>query len=643
MGISLILIPLAMDQIRQFATAMGFSLTRIKWQLLIAVVVLIALANAIGLILTWTKLQGKVIALLEFPERVKGRWALVGFVLLAISLSTFSLISFDSYLGRIIQGRIWIRMLIFWWLSVAGGYGIKMLKKQLTWPQVFGIILLLQGMVFSLVLLFLQISNCPFVLGWSESSRYYDASLFFAKRIYGVDVPPPIMWPALHLLLSIPFAFGDFPIWVHRTWQIVLTIGLTAAIGVKLAQRVTISNRLTKWLFIVFVFLFLQQAATYSNLLMIVLIILGFVKPLQYWKSLLVVVIVSTWAGLSRINWYPIPGILAATLYFLEVPLSRNRRGVFHYLLTPVSWFFIGTLSAIASQYAYILWSGNGGVDAYFTSLRSTFLWYRLFPNATFVFGILPGTLLVSAPLLLILSIRIWGGLRNWHPIRLTGLGVILIVLFAGGLVVSVKIGGGGDLHNMDAYLITMLLVGAYLFFGCFTPERGSTPTSFSWGLVGLAVVFPLWFAIQTGSPYQTCNSTETKQALKEIQSRSSQVVQHGKEVLFLSQRHLLAFKTLEGIPLVPDYEKDILVEMVFANNRAYLKQFYNDLVNYRFGLIIADPQFVVSKGRSNFFGEENDLWVQRVTVPLLCYYEPIFTSNSLKVEVLVPRAIPCQ
>jgi hypothetical protein len=31
------------------------------------------------------------------------------------------------------------------------------------------------------------------------------------------------------------------------------------------------------------------------------------------------------------------------------------------------------------------------------------------------------------------------------------------------------------------------------------------------------------------------------------------------------------------------------------------------------------------------------------VTIPLLCYYEPVFTSYSLKVEVLAPRAKPCQ
>jgi hypothetical protein len=643
MGINLILVVLAMGQIQHFAIEMGFSLTRIKWLLLIAAVVLIALANATGLILTFTKLREKVVAILEFPKQATGYWALAVLLLLAISLSAFSLISFHSYLGQIIQGRIWMRMLTIWWLSLAGAYGLKMLKKQLTWPQALGTILLMQGLVFNLVLLFSQISNCPFVLGWSESNRYYDASLFFAKRIYGISLPPPIMEPALHLLLAVPFIFGDFPIWIHLAWQVVLTIGLTAAIGVVLAQRVAITNRLTKWLFVAFVFLFLQQAATYAHLLLTVLIVLCGVKPLKYWRSLLVVVIVSIWAGLTRFNWFPIPGILASILYFLEVPVERNRRGVFHYLLTPLSWFFAGTLAAIASQYAYILWSGNGNIDAYFTNLSSTFLWYRLFPNATFVYGILPGTLLVSAPLLLILSAGIWGRLRNWHPIRLMGLGAILIVLFAGGLVSSTKIGGGGDLHNMDAYIITLLLIGTYMFFSQFIPENSLTAITIPWAMIGFAVIVPFWFAIQAGGPYQTCNPTETKQALTEIQRRSSQVTRAGQEVLFLSQRHLLAFKTIQDVPLVPDYEKDIMVEMIFSNNRTYMEHFYLDVVSYRFGLIIADPQVVVSKGRNYLFGEENDAWVHKVTIPLLCYYEPVFTSYSLKVEVLAPRAKPCQ
>ena len=159
------------------------------------------------------------------------------------------------------------RILIFWWLSLAGMYCLRMLKKQFAWQEALGVILLLQGLVFSLTLIFTKISNCPFVLGWSESNRYYDASLFFSKRIYGIQLPPPIMEPALHLLLAVPFIFGDFPIWVHRSWQVVLTISLEAAIGIIMVARLLITNKLTKWLYVGFVFLFLQQMATYAHLL----------------------------------------------------------------------------------------------------------------------------------------------------------------------------------------------------------------------------------------------------------------------------------------------------------------------------------------------------------------------------------------
>jgi hypothetical protein len=88
-------------------------------------------------------------------------------------------------------------------------------------------------------------------------------------------------------------------------------------------------------------------------------------------------------------------------------------------------------------------------------------LWYRLFPNATYGTGILIGLMIASSPLAaLLIYLRVsrrWK-LSSWQQIVI----LFAMLAFLGvGLVASVKIGGGGDLHNLDMFLIGMLFVAA--------------------------------------------------------------------------------------------------------------------------------------------------------------------------------------
>ena len=43
--------------------------------------------------------------------------------------------------------------------------------------------------------------------------------------------------------------------------------------------------------------------------------------------------------------------------------------------------------------------------------------------------------------------------------LQLLAIGIGLTGFFIAGLIVSSKIGGGGDLHNLDMYLMTLVLV----------------------------------------------------------------------------------------------------------------------------------------------------------------------------------------
>lgn len=46
-------------------------------------------------------------------------------------------------------------------------------------------------------------------------------------------------------------------------------------------------------------------------------------------------------------------------------------------------------------------------------------------------------------------------------------------------------------------------------------------------------------------------------------------------------------------------------------------------------------------RGSEYSFGEENDAYVKWVTQPLLCAYEPNYTSIETNFQLLVPRTTP--
>ena len=146
-----------------------------------------------------------------------------------------------------------------------------------------------------------------------------------------------------------------------------------------------------------------------------------------------------------------IPALLAATFYFLEVKVAdRNWR---RYLVQPLIWFVSGVGIGLLTWYGYAQLSGqpDGNFGIYFTS---NMLWYRLLPNATFPGGVFLMTMLASLPLIGIIIIHLYRSGLNYHLVRHLGVATIVLVLFTGGLIVSTKIGGGNNIHNLDAYLL---------------------------------------------------------------------------------------------------------------------------------------------------------------------------------------------
>ncbi len=528
------------------------------------------------------------------------------------------------------------------WVVWAVAFIQAIILKRITrfsWSTDFVMALLLNGVIFQIYSIFQPVTDYPFSMGWSEASRYYYGSLLFSQSIYSVKLPLSIWHATRYFLQAIPFIIKGLPLWADRLWQSLLWLGLTGLTSFLIVRRMKPQNWETKLFLGGWFFLYVFQGAIYYHLQICIIIILLGVSARHPWRSLIAVLVASFWAGMSRLNWYPVPTMLAITIYLLEEPFSRLNN-FWRYIAKPALWAVLGLVTALLGQAFYISISGNIDLSAFSSSLHSPLLWYRWFPNDTNPLGVIPGILIVSLPLFALLFRILRGRLNNLHFLRWSGLALMTLALFGGGLVVSTKIGGGGDLHNMDAYMAMLALVMAY-----FVAERVETESASSsgfeavtWPFVVLMLIVPIAFSLSHIVPPIQYDRV---QANKDLSTLRATVQSYSKlgEVLFMYERHLLTFDMIPNVPIVQEYEVIPLMEMAISGNQPYLDKFYTDLKNHRFIAIVATKQNLDEN--SGDFAEESAMWNQLVAYHLLCEYEPNLTLKSSNIQVLVPRVVP--
>ena len=578
----------------------------------------------------------------------------IGWLIFFVVLFLIPYVKFIFQVGRarnpFMDGML-LTIIYYWlcWYALLLAMAAMKAALHSSWQVGFISALILLGVVYEILLRFNAVTAYPLSMGWSEGSRYYYASLYFSRSLYGEAVSLSTLHPSRYLLQSIPFLIPGLDISAHRLWQFLLWIGLTAGATTALSQRAfPAANKWAKWLFAAWAFLFLLRVGVYYHLEVMVILPLLFVRREHPWRSLAAVVLASAWAGISRVNWFPVPAMIAIAIYLLETPLVPSaglqpgrREPVLHYLAQPALWAVTGLLSALAAQAAYIFLSGNGSEpEAFASSFTSDLLWYRLWPNPNHFLGILPAILIVSAPLIivLVLAARRRGAL---HPLRWLGLFLMIVILFAGSLVVSVKIGGGGDLHNMDAYAILILIVAAYFIGGRARVEPGAAPVRIeSWPAFALAALIPILFLIPLLSPYPSYDQNRNDLAYQQLVQAVQESASKGP-VLLINERQLITFRDV-NVPLVSEYEAVTLMEMAMSNNRAYLDRFYNDLKSHRFAAIVAAKQNLVIK-QSGALVEENNVWNSRVSPYILCYYRPtsLIEPQGNRIEIYIPVTEP--
>jgi len=151
-------------------------------------------------------------------------------------------------------------------------------------------------------------------------------------------------------------------------------------------------------------------------------------------------------------------------------------------------------------------------------------------------------------------------------------------------------------------------------------------------------VFLPVWFSAQASARFISYDHAGAADALRELQARLDSATEQDRDVLFISQRHMLSMHMLEGIDLVPPYEREELMEMAMSNQETYLDAFRADMQNQRFALIVVDPLKFKLLGSSYPMGEENNVWVRRVIRPILCNYELAVSYPQFNLALYIPQ-----
>ena len=612
-----------------------------KLALILALMAVSALLALAGLALSFTP---RWHGLLEATERLAGRAARLGILLPILSgllWLALPVLLWIAPWNNLILGDLYARLWAVWLLSLGQLFLWRAWRPAWSPLAIFSGGLLAYGLAFLLLGYRGDFSTSPLTLGWSESSRYYNASLWFSSQVYGMRLPLPELHPTRYLMQGLPFLVPGFTIAFHRAWQVFLWVACNGLAAWALVRRLRPAagqprQTLLLGLFAGWAFLTFYLGPVYYHLIFCaVLVLLGFNRT-RFWRSMLIVVLASLWAGISRINWYPVPGALAVVLYLLEEP--QGSRPLWRYLLRPAAWAATGLGAAFAANAAYIQFSGNPP-EVFGSALNSALLWYRLKPNATYG----PGVFFGSLVLLPVFLAAAWGILRagqRWTWLRLLGLVSVLAVFYAGGLVVSLKVGGGSNLHNLDNFIVLLVVIAGYVFFERFTPDRPGGPVRIpAWALL-VVVAIPVFAAVSgLNLTPRTAPKMSPTEVVQWLQGLVDQYANDGRPVLLISERQLVTFGQLKVPAFEPAYEKVFLMEMAMSGNPTYLAKYEDDLRNRKFSLIISEPMNAnIQDGRA--FSEENNLWVKAIEEPTLARYTLIgkLDQEGYPIAVYAPK-----
>ncbi|MBI3166666.1 MAG: hypothetical protein HYZ24_18425 [Chloroflexi bacterium] len=525
------------------------------------------------------------------------------------------------------------------------------------------------------------VTEYPFSLGWSEGNRIWDYSMRFGRDRYGIADNQDIyvlLDSGRMLVGGLPFLIPNVTIEAVRLW-ISLTLILPYFL-VGLAAGIAAEKNIRVWMLMtLWVFLFLRQGPIHSPLVLTAaLTVFLWRKPL--WLAIPLIIYAGYFAQSSRFTWLFAPGLWIGMLELagasspdgkpnrahwgraISLGLSGAFGGFVLPKLIPLLRIEAATTADMTEQIAAT------GVTSEFVAYAVTdqpLLWYRLLPNPTYGVGILLGLVIAVLP---VAAILVWlSASKKWQLTLWQKLAILgpLLAFLAVGLVASAKIGGGGDLHNMDMFLIGVAFtafiawvnggrqavmnnqlpgwvrfaLAAALVLPAVTPLRQLR--SFDYGdEIGALLVLTDKKEFEAKSLEMLPDSVTVGKALTEIQAAVDEYQELG-DVLFMDQRQLLTFGYITEQVFIPEYEKKVLMNEALSANYEYYSGFYRDITSQRFSLIVTEPLRTPIKDSAYEFGEENNAWVNWVSIPVLCYYQEAQTYKKVNVMLLIPKPVP--
>ena len=515
------------------------------------------------------------------------------------------------------------------------------------WPEFKTILasLILFGTIFTVVWTLQGVTDYPFRLSWSEGNRFWDYSVLFGHRLYNYPVDEPI--PAYidigrQSLWGLPFLFASPTIFQIRLWNAILYSLPYFFLGILVFNKKS-TNPPTWILMGLWTFLFFSLGPIYTPLVIAAILVAGSMR-FPFLINLLLVGLAGYYAELTRYTWMFAPAIWAWVVSFGKIPrdqiafkskpvmksLGLSAAGVFGGFVVPLireqsKSTAIGGSTSILSE---------GGLSYLFG--RQPLLWDRLLPNPTFSLGLIPALVLATGPILVLLFLFWKSGKWDMNKVQqisiILGLSAFLVV----GIIVSVKIGGGSNLHNFDMFLICILFVMGLAW------DKGAKKWALDHSsaavriLIILAAAYPAMNGIYSAQPIKIPDEAKIENALEKINEKVMLADQQG-EVLFIDHRQLLTFGYVGKIKLFPEYEKKWMMDEAISGNAAFFVPFYEDLEQQRFALIVSEPLQGITQGDSSQFGLENDAWVKWVSIPVLDYYRPVYTDPDVGVQLLEP------
>lgn len=609
------------------------------------------------------------------------RWLLVIAVGLAPGIFLLYTKWSEVFSGTFLRLFIYISaLLLMSWLAA------RQTGQPIEWTGLLASAVLL-ATLFSLQLAFQGVVSYPFSLSWSEGNRLWDYSVRFGRRLYLYPANKPIrayIDIGRQALWGLPFLLPNVSIVIVRLWSAVVFTLPYALLGWLLFWRTPVevqstggpvatrSQRLGAWfLGGLWAYLFLSQGPIYTPLILAAaLVAIAWIIPFIWrrpWLAAILAAAAGYYAKTSRFTWMFAPGIWAAMLSMVETaPIGTERpapKWSLAYWGRAILLGLAGVIGGYGIPYAQSkirsllrgteLSSGSLTLEGLtVTAGRQPLLWDRLWPNPTYAPGIVLGLLMAVIPMILLLvvfAIRRRWHLDLWQKLALFG---ALLAFLVVGLVVSVKIGGGGNLHNMDMFLVSLLFTAGLAWRAGLgdwlvslqapLPRRASGAVWWVNLILLVTLLAPVVPDMLHARPLVLPSAERVEDALKAVQDAVAQARPQG-EILFIDQRQLLTFGQVSEVPLVPEYEKKYMMDEAMAAERneeaqKYFERFYRDLANHRFVLIISEPLWVKWQGDQEIFGNENDAWVKWISVPVLCYYQPVEMYQDVGLQFLVPK-----